>query len=175
MRTYYQEHQEVYVDKEKRLFNVVYHQRERVVRRAYEAIQGGADFVETAIRFNDHATEVDHVRTPAFARDDPEFAAIAEVGYSLEKGEMSEPFKTETGWVLMQFALEIPEKPFEFDEVRSSVETDMSNQWSEDRLNELLEEWRQQFPIEIFDKVLAEAEVRRDDVVIPGGRDAGAE
>jgi hypothetical protein len=51
----------------------------------------------------------------------------------------------------------------------------MSNQWSEDRLNELLEEWRQQFPIEIFDKVLAEAEVRRDDVVIPGGRDAGAE
>ena len=175
MRAFYEKHLDVYVDKEKRLFNLIFHPREQVVRRAYKLIQDGADFVETAIRFNDHATEERHVQTPAFARDDAEFAGIAEVGYSLEKGQMSEPFKTENGWVVMQFVLEIPEKPFEFEEIREFVTRDLVSEWNEKRLNELLEEWKQEFPVKIYDDVLADVEVRRDDVVIPGSKATGAE
>lgn len=175
MRAFYEKHLDVYVDKEKRLFNLIFHPRERVVRRAYQAILDGADFVETAIRFNDNATEAHHVQTPAFARDDPEFAAIAEVGFSLKKGEMSEPFKADNGWVLMQFAVEIPEKPFEFEAIRDFITRDMTTEWSENRLNELLEEWKQEYPIKVYDDVLAEAEVRRDDVFVPGRTATGAE
>jgi hypothetical protein len=175
LRKFYDEHVDVYVDKEKRVFNLIFHPRERVVRRAYEMIQNGADFVETAIRFNDNATEPHHVQTAAFARDDPDFAEIAEVGWSLDLKEMSEPFKTESGWVLLQYALNIPEKPFEFEAIRQFVERDLKSDWSEKRLNSLLEEWKQQYKVEIFDDVLADAEVRRDDVVVPGETAAGAE
>jgi parvulin-like peptidyl-prolyl isomerase len=175
LREFYENHLDVYVDKEKRVFNLIFHPRERVVRRAYDIIKNGGDFVETAIRFNDNATEPHHVQTPAFARDDPDFAEIAEVGWSLDLKEMSEPFKTDSGWVLLQYALNIPEQPFEFETIREFVERDMKSDWSEKRLNTLLAEWKQQYDVEIYDDVLADAEVRRDDVVVPGKTAADAE
>ena len=88
---------------------------------------------------------------------------------------MSEPFKTEDGWVLLQYALNIPEKPFEFEAIREFILRDMKSDWSEKRLNALLDEWKQQYEIEIHDDVLAEAEVRRDDVVVPDTSASGAE
>jgi len=175
MVAFYESHLDVYVDKEKRIFNLIYHPRERVVRRAYKLIQDGADFVETAINFSDNATEPHHVQTPAFARDDEDFKEIAEVGYALELKGISEPFKTENGWVLMQYFLGIAEKPFEFESIREFILRDLRNEWGEKRLNELLVEWKQQYKVEIFEDVLVNVEVRRDDVFVPGKSLSGAE
>jgi hypothetical protein len=175
MVTFYENHLDVYVDKEKRIFNLIFHPRERVIRRAYEVIQDGGDFIETAINFNDNATEARHVQTPAFARDDADFEGIAEEGYSLELKEISEPFKTKDGWVLLQYALGVAEKPLDFDTIREFIIRDLTNEWGEKRLNELLEEWKQQYKVEIFDDVLANIEVRRDDVFVPGRSGSGVE
>jgi len=175
MKEFYENHLDVYIDKEKRIFNLIYHPRERVVRRAYKIIQEGADFIETAINFSDNATEPHHVQTAAFARDDTDFEGIAEVGFSLDLKEMSEPFKTKDGWVLMQYFMGIPEKPLEFASIREFILRDLKNEWGENRLNELLEEWKQQYKVEIFNAVLADIEVRRDDVFVPGTSRSGAE
>ncbi|MFQ5600216.1 MAG: peptidyl-prolyl cis-trans isomerase [Candidatus Krumholzibacteriia bacterium] len=165
---FYEEHRDVYIDKEKRICNLIFHGRERVVRRAYQEILDGADFIETAIRYNDNATEAKNVQTAAFARDDEKHAEIAEVAFSLQEEKYSEPFKTSQGWVVLQVQHITEEKPFELEDIREFVIRDWKNQWSEDSLNELLEGWRQDYTIEVFDDVLESAEVRRDDVYVPG-------
>ena len=168
---FFKDHASVYVDKEKRICNLIFHPRERVVRRAYEEIKGGADFVQTAIRYNDSATEPKDVQTPPFSADETKFHDIAQVAFALKKGEVSEPFKTtepSQGWVTLQVQQIIPERPFVLEDVREFVVKDWQAQWSEDHLNALLVEWKQKMPIQIDDNVLAAAAVRRDDVFVPG-------
>jgi parvulin-like peptidyl-prolyl isomerase len=168
---YFKDHASTYVDKEKRICNLIFHPRERVVRRAYEEIQGGADFVQTAIRYNDSATEPKDVQTPPFSADETKFKDIAQVAFSLQKGQVSEPFKTtepSQGWVTLQVQQIIPERPFVLEDIREFVVKDWQAQWSENHLNELLEEWKQKVPIQIDDEVLAAAAVKRDDVFVPG-------
>lgn len=168
---YFNEHEDSYVDHEKRVCNVIFHPRERVVRRAYQAIQEGADFVETAIRYNDSAVDAEDVRTAAFTRNDEKHADIVDVAFGLELNQYSEPFKVSSelnnGWILLQLHQVIPEKPFVYEDVEEFVRRDWQNSWSENRLNELLAEWRRDFDVRIYDDVLARAEVRRDDVVVP--------
>jgi peptidyl-prolyl cis-trans isomerase C len=168
---FFKDHASTYVDKEKRICNLIFHPRERVVRNAYEEIKGGADFVQTAIRYNDSATEPKDVQTPPFSADETKFRDIAKVAFALQKGEVSEPFKTtepSQGWVTLQVQQIIPERAFVLDDVREFVVKDWQAQWSEDHLNGLLEEWKQKMPIQIDDDVLAAAAVRRDDVFVPG-------
>ncbi len=177
LMAFFGEHADAYVDHEKRTCNIIFHPRERVVRRAYKEIQGGADFVETAIRYNDSAIDAEDVRTAAFAHDDAKHADISEVAFSLGLNEYSEPFKVSSelnnGWILLQVHQIIAEKPFQYEDVEEFVRRDWQNQWSETRLNELLEEWRADFAVEVYDDVLETAEVRREDVHVPsssGGR-----
>jgi parvulin-like peptidyl-prolyl isomerase len=172
LMAYYEDHPGHYVDHEKRSCNLIFHPRERVIRRAYQEIQEGADFVETAIRFNDSAVEAKDVRTAAFTRDDEQHADIAEIAFGLELEEYSEPFKVTSpanaGWFIVQLHHVIAEKPLEYENVEEFVRRDWRSEWSEKRLNELLEEWRADFAVEVFDDILASAEIRRDDVVVPG-------
>ncbi|UCE03203.1 MAG: peptidyl-prolyl cis-trans isomerase [Candidatus Latescibacterota bacterium] len=176
---FYEEHVDTYVDKEKRICNLIFHPRKRVIDRAYAEIEAGADFVETAIRFNDVATEKSHVQTAAFSRDDEKHEQIVPIAYSLDVNQYSEPFKTTaegaSGWVLLQVDQIIPEKPFAFEDIQEFVVRDWKNQWSENRLNELLEEWKQDYTIEIFDEVLRGATIRRDDVFVPEETSASSE
>jgi parvulin-like peptidyl-prolyl isomerase len=176
---FYEKHVDTYVDKEKRICNLIYHPRKRVIDRAYSEIEAGADFVETAIRFNDSATEKSHVQTAAFSRDDEKHAPIVPIAFTLNVTQYSEPFKTtaegSSGWVLLQVDQIIPEKPFAFEDVQEFVVRDWKNQWSEDRLGELLEEWKQDYTIEIYDEVLRGATVRRDDVFVPEDASASSE
>lgn len=172
LMAYFAEHSDRYVDHEKRSCNLIFHPRERIVRRAYKEVQEGAGFVETAIRYNDSAVEAKDVRTAAFTRDDEQHADIAEIAFGLELEEYSEPFKVTSegnhGWFIVQLHHIIPEAPFEYEDVEEFVRRDWQSEWSENRLNELLDEWRGDFTVEVFDEVLAAAEVRRDDVVVPG-------
>lgn len=168
IQAFYEKHKNVYVSPEMRSCNVIYHQREQVVRRAYDEIKGGADFVETAVLYNETATEPQHVLTPAFTRTDEGFAEIAPIAFSLERKAYSEPFKTSQGWVVIQLQEVIRETPLLLADIRESVIRDIGNEWSEKKLNELLEEWKKEFPVQIDEAVLTSAEVRRDDVYVPG-------
>lgn len=168
---FFNEHPDHYIDHEKRTCNLIFHPRERVVRRAHQEIVDGADFVETAIRYNDSAIEPEHVRTAAFTRTDTKHADIAEVAFGLDLNQYSEPFKVSSGenkgWIVLQVHQIVAEKPFEYEDVEEFVRRDWQSEWMEERLNGLLEEWRTEFSLAIFEDVLANAEVRRDDVFVP--------
>ena len=175
VRKFYEDHAKVYVEKEKRVCNLIFHPREAVVRRAYEEIRGGAEFVATAIRYNDFATKAEDVKTAAFSRDDQKHAELADSAFSRGLNEYSQPFKTTQGWIVLQVQQIIPERPFTLEDVRENVVQDWQSQWSEKRLNELLEEWKKNYPIEVDERILLATEVRRDDVVVPGKIQAGTQ
>lgn len=163
----YNKHADAYVEKEKRVCNLIYHLRERVVRRAYEEIQGGADFVETAIRYNDNAVKPEDVRTAAFSEDDEKHAELVSHAFALDLKGISEPFKTKEGWVCLQVEQIIPKRQFALDEIRDTVIQDWKTEWGENRLNELLQEWKKEYPITVDDEVLSKVHIDRDDVYVP--------
>jgi parvulin-like peptidyl-prolyl isomerase len=163
----YEKHSAAYAEKEKRVCNLIFHVRERVVRRAYEEIQEGSDFVETAIRYNDNAVSAEHVRTVAFSEDDERHQELVAQTFALELNEYSEPFKTSQGWVIVQVHQIIPRRAFALEDIRDVVIQDWKTEWSEARLNELLEEWKQEYPITVDEEVLSQVKVERDDVYVP--------
>ena len=169
MEEFYEKHKDVYVSPEHRRCNVIVNPQERIVRRAAEEIKGGKDFVEVAIAYNENASSPEQVKTPEFGRDTEGFKEIAPAAFELQKiGEHTEPFKVSTMWVMLQLDAIIPVRQFPLDEILEDVATDWQNQWREDKLNELLLDWKSKVPIQVNDKVLEKAEVQRDDVFVPG-------
>ena len=166
---FYEQHKDVYVDKEKRRVSLIYNAQERVVQRAAAEIKAGADFSEVAVRYDEGATSPEDVLTPAFTADNEQFQELAPRAFVLQKvGDYSEPFKTKDFWVMMQLADIQPQRPLPLQEIRTSVVEDIKTQWDENKLNELLAEWRKAAKIEVHEENLAKATVRRTDVFVPG-------
>lgn len=169
VKAFYEKHKDVYVEKEKRRVSIVYNAQERVVQRAEAEIKGGADFSEVAVRYDEGATSPDDVVSPAFAADNEQFREIAPHAFALAKvGDYTAPFKTKDFWVMIQLADIQPQRPLPLDEIRTSVIEDIKTEWDENKLNELLAEWKKAAKIEVHESVLAKAEVRRTDVIVPG-------
>jgi parvulin-like peptidyl-prolyl isomerase len=169
LEEFYEQHKDLYVDKERRRCNFIVNTQERVVRRAAEEIKGGKDFVEVAIAYNENASSPEQVKSPEFTADAEDFKEVAPVAFGLQKvGDYSEPFKVSTNWVMLQLDAVIPSRQIPLQEILEDVATDWQNQWREDKLNELLVDWKAQVPIQVNEKVLAQATVTREDVFVPG-------
>jgi peptidyl-prolyl cis-trans isomerase C len=169
LKAFYDAHRAVYVDKEKRTVNIIFNPQERIVRRAADEIHKPSEFVDVAVRYNESASKPEDVRTQSFTIDTPEFKEIAPQAFALKKvGDYSEPFRTSQGWIMMQLASLDPERPFPLEEIRENVTQDVKNQWSEDKLNGLLEEWKKTVKIDVDEGALERVVVERTDVYVPG-------
>lgn len=169
LEVFYEQHKAVYVEGERRRCNLIVNPQERVVRRAADEIKGGKDFVQVAIAYNENAASPEQVKTEEFDRNAEKFEAIAPAAFGLQKiGDYTEPFKISTMWVMLQLDAIIPERQIPLAEIPENVATDWQNQWRENKLNELLVEWKAKVPIQVNEKVLKKAEVRREDVFVPG-------
>jgi peptidyl-prolyl cis-trans isomerase C len=169
IKEFYDAHKDVYVDKEARAVNLIYNREERVVRRAWDEIHGGKPFVDVAVRYNENAVKPEDVQTPGFTADQEQFKEIAPQTFALAKvGDYTEPFKTENFWVMLQLAAVTPQRQMQLDEIHDAVKEDWQNQWSEDKLNELLAEWKKEIKVEVNEDALARAKVDRTDVFVPG-------
>jgi len=169
VKEFYEKHKDVYIEKEKRRVNIIYNAQERVVQRATEEIKAGANFTEVAVRYDEGATKPEDVLSAAFTDDNQQFAEIAPQTFALKKvGDHTEPFKTNSFWVMVQLADVQPPRTLPLEEIKTSVVEDIKTQWDENKLNELLAEWKKNAKIDVDEAVLAKAEVRRSDVFVPG-------
>lgn len=175
IQEFYEKHKKTYVEKERRRVNLIFNEQERVLRRAADEITGGKDFVEVAVRYNENATKPEDVQTPEFDADNETFVEIAPKAFALKEiGDHTEPFKTQTFWVMLQLASVTPVRQLPLDEIRDSVTQDWKSQWNEDKLNELLAVWRQEVKVEVNEDVLERVNVTRTDVFVPGRVETGA-
>ncbi|MBP2680353.1 MAG: PpiC-type peptidyl-prolyl cis-trans isomerase [Candidatus Krumholzibacteriota bacterium] len=88
----------------------------------------------------------------------PEFD---QVGFSLEKvGEVSHPFETSRGWMILKLVERRPERIIELEDAMDDIRGAVKTLKNEQRLNSLLEKWRSEIKIEINENNLKKANVK---------------
>ncbi|MEX2581037.1 MAG: peptidylprolyl isomerase [Verrucomicrobiales bacterium] len=84
-----------------------------------------------------------------FARDRmPE--DFAEAAFSLEPGELGEPFRTSLGWHIVEVLDRQPERPVEFEEVENEIRRHLQNRRTADTVKILLEKLRKASNVRLF-------------------------
>lgn len=173
LREFFAKHTQDYGVPEQRRVALIVHPQEAVVRRAEADLEHDADFVDTAMAYR-RVTNPDLVKTAYFTARDPIFAELAVRAFALGPGQRTDPFHTSQGWVIMKLEDVMKAQEAEFDAVRDRVEEAFRADWSDRKLKELLQQWKQDLDIEVHEDVLARTEVRRMDVIVPGATTAAA-
>lgn len=97
----------------------------------YEELKNGADFSEKAKSLSDDrftaekGGEIKDVRRGDFSK------AFEDIVFSLNEGELSQPFETQAGFEIVKVEKKIPSKPRPFSEVKDRVQSDFLSQKAE--------------------------------------------
>ncbi len=85
-----------------------------------------------------------------------------EVGFMLDgPGSISPPFQTSRGWAVLKVETIEEERLPTFEEASMTIKKTLLEKRYEEHLNVKLEKWREDFTIEIDEKALAGAELKR--------------
>jgi parvulin-like peptidyl-prolyl isomerase len=156
---YYEEHKESYWVSPQRRFHIILTGDKETAEKARQRVLTGEDFEEVG---NQYASHEELTKTRAHNRfisqgESPEMDAYA---FTLsDVGDISEPFEIADGWVVAKVVDVRPERYLSIGDVRDSIEHRLRTQKSDDRLDELLAKWRQEFDIEIYEENLQKAEI----------------
>ncbi len=86
---------------------------------------------------------------------------IDAAAFELENvGDLSQPFETTRGWMVLKLMERRPEKIMELEGATDSIRQSLKVVKNEARLNSLLDKWRTEIDIKVFDKVLLKANVQ---------------
>lgn len=157
---FYQTNIDAYRRPEQRRFGVILTGSKNAAMEAYERIKAGEDFLAVAMKYSiDVETKPNQAETDFLSRgDQPE---LDKVGFALENiGDVSEPFMTSKGWVILRLVERKPERLLRLDEVWSSVEADLKRMKDDERLEQLIAKWKKSIPIEIYEDNLKKAKVK---------------
>jgi parvulin-like peptidyl-prolyl isomerase len=88
-------------------------------------------------------------------------AEFDQVGFALERvGDMSEPFETSRGWMVLKLVERRQERIIELEDAMEDIRGAVKTLKNEERLNSLLEKWRSEIKIEIYEHNLKKANVK---------------
>jgi peptidyl-prolyl cis-trans isomerase C len=83
------------------------------------------------------------------------------VGFALERvGEISQPFETSRGWMVLKLVERRPERIVELEDAMEEIRGAVKTLKNEQRLNSLLEKWRSEMKIEVYENNLKKANVK---------------
>jgi parvulin-like peptidyl-prolyl isomerase len=159
IQNYYQDNLENYKFPEQRRFGIIVTNDEETAQEAYDKLIAGMPLPRAAQFYSiDEATRSNLGETDFFVKGgQPEYD---DVGFSLEKvGDISKPFETSRGWVILKLIEKAPERVRSLSEVQNAIETDLRTLKSDARLKELMAKWKKDITIEYFDDNLRKAEV----------------
>ncbi len=152
MRNYYNDNLEAFRVPEKRRFGIIVCGDKETADKAYEEIQNGELFRNVALAYSiDEETRRKLGETELMARG--EQAELDEVGFSLPRlGAVSKPFQTSRGWVILKLVERVPSRLYSFEEAKPSIRAALKQQANEKRLNELLDKWKKELGVVIYEK-----------------------
>lgn len=126
-------------------------EHENLIRELHRRLESGQSAFEelAAEASEDPRTKNRGGELNWFARDRmPE--AFAEVAFGLETGKISEPFRTEIGWHVVEVIERRPERPLSFEEVRDEIRVHLENERTRDTVDQLLEKLDKVANIRLF-------------------------
>lgn len=160
MQNYYNDNIEAFRVPEKRKFGLVLTGDVDTAQRAYREIKSGKPFRTVALAYSiDEDTKESMGETKELSRgENPEIDAV---GFSLQKvGDVSEPFQTSRGWMVLKLTERSDARTYTLEEVRGRVQAAMKEIKANQRLNELLAKWKEEYNIVVNEQNL-------DKVVLP--------
>lgn len=157
---YYNDNIERFRRPEERRFGMILSGDLHGAEEALKMVRSGVPFDSVAVMFSiPDLTEEERVGTNFYSRG--QRAEIDEAGFALEKvGDVSEPFETSRGWMVLKLKERHPERVIASDDAASEIAQAVQTLKNEERLNSLLEKWRTEIKIEIHEDNLKKAQAQ---------------
>lgn len=152
MQNYYNDNLETFRVPEKRKFGLVLAGDVDAARQAYTQLRGGTPLATVATAYSiDEESRVNGGLSKELARgENPEIDAV---GFGLKYvGDLSEPFQTSRGWMVLKLIERQTEKMFTFEDAQPRIDAVLKEKANEAKLDELLAKWKEEFGVVIYDK-----------------------
>ncbi len=119
------------------------------IKQAMEEISKGLSFEDAAKKYSTCPSNANGGQLGTFSRGKmvPEFEDVA---FSLSEGETSEPVKTQFGYHLVKVDAKKESGVASFEEVKTSIESQLLNQKQFDLYNQKVTELKETYPVEIL-------------------------
>lgn len=126
-------------------------EREQLIREARERLdEEGAAFAEVAKEISEDPRSAKRGGDLGWFSRRRVPGDFAEKVFALEKGEISEPFRTELGWHIVEVTDRQEKRPATFEEVEEEIAAHLRNQRRSETIEVLLEKLRKVAKIELF-------------------------
>ena len=173
VQTYYDDNSERFRTPEKRKFGVVLTGDIETALQAYKEIKSGKPFRTVALAYSvDEDTRESMGETKELSQgEQPEIDAV---GFSLQKvGDVSEPFQTARGWMVLKLLERTEARTFTLQEVRPRIEAALREIKNDERLEELLAKWKEEYGVVINEKNLEKTQITERSAAEPADAHAG--
>lgn len=167
IQRYYNDNNDRFRTAEKRRFGVILTGDIETALQAYNEIRAGKPFRTVALAYSiDEDTKETMGETKELLQgEQPEIDAV---GFSLQQvGDVSEPFQTARGWMVLKLTERVDAKTFTLEEARDRIDAALREIKSDERLEELLTKWKEEYGIEINEKNLAKTEITERSAAAP--------
>lgn len=158
---YYAENIEMLLKLEMRDFSVILVADQQTAMDVYQKAMEGMNFAMLTRKYStDKSAEENLGRTGLHVSGS--MKEFDEVGFMLDGvGSISEPFQMSRGWAVIKVEEIEDERVPTFEEAKGTIRKALLELKYEERLHEKLEEWREDYIIEIDESALAKAELKR--------------
>jgi parvulin-like peptidyl-prolyl isomerase len=159
IQNYYKDNLENYKFPEQRRFGIIVANDQETAQEAYDKLIAGMPLPRVAQFYSiDDQSRSNLGETDFMVKGgQPEFD---DVGFRLENiGDISKPFETSRGWVVLKLIEKAPERVRSLQEVQNAIEADLRTLKNDARLKELMTKWKEDITIEIIEPNLRKAEV----------------
>ncbi len=156
---YYEGNLEAFHTPERRRFGVILTGDIETAQQAYKDLRAGQQFRSVVLAYSvDEETKQNSGETKDLVHG--EQPDLDGVGFSLAKvGDISEPFQTSRGWMVIKLIERIDEKYFSLEEAEGRVESALKQQKNDERLKEMLAKWKEEVGVVIYEDNLGKTEI----------------
>jgi parvulin-like peptidyl-prolyl isomerase len=160
IETYYNDNLERFRRQEERRFAMILTGDNRTALEAYQKVKRGEPFDTVAARYSIPELSVGERRGDTFLTKGQR-ADLDEAGFALSGvGDVSEPFETPRGWAVLKLVERRPERIVAMSDAIEEISRAIRVLKNEERLNSLLEKWRSEIKVEIYEKNLEKADIQ---------------
>ena len=158
IQNYYDGNLELFHTPEKRKFGVILAGDSETAQQAFRELRAGSPFRTVMLSYSvDDETKANNGETqPLGLGEQPEL----DPGFSLRNvGDVTEPFQTSRGWMVLKLTERTDEKYFSMEEAEGRIEAALRQEKNDKRLQELLDQWKKEVGVVIHEDNLAKTQI----------------
>jgi parvulin-like peptidyl-prolyl isomerase len=160
VRNFYNDNKDKFKLAEKRRFGVILTGDLQSAQQALDEINNGARFRNVAREYSldEPSRETLGETKLLFEGEQPE---MDKVGFAIKNvGDISVPFETSRGWMILKLTEKTEARMFSLDEARDQINRILKQELNETRLNAELAKWKEELDVVVHEENLAKAEIK---------------